>query len=60
LNPNAREYGNGELYSKKYNDEVQRIKNNYARDSAGDALILRPVGDALATSGYDSWANIGG
>lgn len=59
LNPNAREYGNGELYSKKYKDEVQRAKENYGRDSAGDALILRPVADALATSGYDAWANLG-
>ena len=59
LNPNAREYGNGELYSQMYLKEVQRAKDNYARDSAGDALIMRPVADALATSGYDAWANIG-
>jgi hypothetical protein len=59
LNPAAREYGNGELYSKKYRDEVQRAKDNYTRDSAGDALILRPVGDALATSGYGPWTELG-
>jgi hypothetical protein len=58
LNPNAREYGNGELYSKIYKDELQRAKDNYTRDSAGDALIMRPVIDALATSGYDAWAEI--
>jgi hypothetical protein len=59
LNPNAREYGNGELYSKIYKDELQRAKDNYTRDSAGDALIMRPVADALATSGYDSFAELG-
>jgi hypothetical protein len=59
LFPNAREYGNGQLYSTLYKAEVQRAKDNYARDSAGDALILRPVADALATSGYDAWAELG-
>jgi hypothetical protein len=60
LQPNAREYATGKLYSEMYKEELQRAKDNYGRDSAGDALILRPVGDALATSGYDSFANIGG
>jgi hypothetical protein len=59
LFPNAREYGNGQLYSTLYKAEVQRAKDNYARDSAGDALILRPAADALATSGYDAWAELG-
>jgi hypothetical protein len=59
LNPNAREYGNGELYSKKYKDEVQRIKDNYTRDSAGDALIMRPAEDAVMTSGYDTFLGLG-
>jgi hypothetical protein len=58
LNPNAREYGNGELYGKKYLAEVQRIKDNYTRDSAGDALILRPAEDAVATSGYDTFLEL--
>jgi hypothetical protein len=55
LNPQAREFQNGDLYMQKYRDEVQRAKDNYTRDSAGDALILRPVGDALITSGYGPW-----
>jgi hypothetical protein len=59
LMPNAREYGTGELYANLYRAEVQRAKDNYARDSAGDALILRPAADALATSGYDAWAELG-
>jgi hypothetical protein len=59
LNPNAREYGNGELYSKKYLAEVQRIKDNYTRDSAGDALIMRPAEDAVMTSGYDTFLQLG-
>jgi hypothetical protein len=59
LNPKAREFENGELYMTKYAKEVQRTKDNYTRDSAGDALILRPVGEALATSGCDSWQDIG-
>ncbi len=52
LNPKAREYEGGRTYMQMYKDEVQRAKDNYTRDSAGDALILRPVEDALATSGY--------
>jgi len=59
LNPNAREIANGTLYGKMYKDEVQRIKDNYARDSAGDALILRPVDDALVTSGYGPFQDLG-
>jgi hypothetical protein len=58
LNPNAREYGNGELYTKKYQSEVQRIKDNYTRDSAGDALIMRPAEDAVMTSGYDTFLGL--
>lgn len=60
LQPNAREIATGELYGSKYLKEVQRIKDNYARDSAGDALIMRPASDALATSGYGPFAGIGG
>jgi hypothetical protein len=59
LFPNAREFGTGALYSQLYQADVQRAKDNYARDSAGDALIMRPVADALATSGYDAWAELG-
>jgi len=59
LNPNSREIANGTLYGKMYKDEVQRIKDNYARDSAGDALILRPVDDALVTSGYGPFQDLG-
>jgi len=59
LQPNAREFGTGELYSEKYLKEVQRIKDNYTRDSAGDALIMRPAEDAVATSGYDTFLNLG-
>ncbi len=59
LNPQAREFQNGELYMNKYKEEVQRAKDNYTRDSAGDALILRPISDALATSGYGPWDALG-
>jgi hypothetical protein len=59
LNPNAREIETGQLYSKVYNAEVQRAKDNYTRDSAGDALILRPAADALVTSGYGPFADLG-
>jgi hypothetical protein len=59
LQPNARQVATGELYSKKYAAEVQRIKDNYARDSAGDALILRPAEDAVMTSGYDTFLSLG-
>jgi hypothetical protein len=59
LNPNSREIANGTLYGKMYKDEVQRIKDNYTRDSAGDALILRPVDDALVTSGYGPFQDLG-
>jgi hypothetical protein len=55
LNPNAREIKNGLTYKELYKDEVQRTKDNYTRDSAGDALILRPADDALVTSGYGPW-----
>lgn len=60
LQPNAREIATGKLYRELYKEELQRAKDNYGRDSAGDALILRPVGDALATSGYGPFAGIGG
>lgn len=60
LQPNAREYEGGRSYGALYKDEVQRIKDNYTRDSAGDALILRPVEDALATSGINSFVDLGG
>ncbi len=59
LNPRAREFENGELYDAKYLKEVQRTKDNYTRDSAGDALVLRPVQDALSTSGYGPWQDLG-
>jgi hypothetical protein len=55
LQPNAREVATGQLYGTLYKDELQRIKNNYERDSAGDALILRPASDAVMTSGYDTF-----
>ena len=58
LNPNAREYANGELYSQTYLKEVQRIKDNYTRDSAGDALILQPASDAVASSGYSTFLGL--
>jgi hypothetical protein len=59
LQPNAREYATGKLYRDIYKEELQRAKDNYTRDSAGDALIMRPVGDALMTSGYGPFAGIG-
>jgi hypothetical protein len=59
LQPNAREVATGELYGKQYQAEVQRIKDNYTRDSAGDALILRPASDAVMTSGYDTFLSLG-
>ncbi len=55
LQPKAREVATGKLYGDLYKDEVQRIKDNYTRDSAGDALVFRPVEDVLTTSGWDSW-----
>lgn len=51
LMPKAREYEGGRSYAEIYKADVQRIKDNYTRDSAGDALVLRPAEDALATSG---------
>jgi hypothetical protein len=59
LQPNAREVATGQLYSTVYKDEVQRIKDNYTRDSAGDALIMRPASDAVMTSGYDTFLALG-
>jgi hypothetical protein len=59
LQPSAREYGTGELYGKQYLDDVQRAKDNYARDSAGDALIMRPAEDAVMTSGYNTFLGLG-
>jgi hypothetical protein len=59
LNPNSREIENGQTYMAMYKDEVQRIKDNYARDSAGDALVMRPAEDALASSGYGAWYDLG-
>jgi hypothetical protein len=58
LNPKAREFENGKSYLQMYRDEVARIKENYTRDSAGDAQILRPVADALATSGYGAFLDL--
>lgn len=58
LQPNAREVATGQLYSTVYKDEVQRIKDNYTRDSAGDALIMRPASDAVLTSGYDTFLSL--
>jgi hypothetical protein len=58
LQPNAREVATGQLYGTLYKDELQRIKNNYERDSAGDALILRPASDAVMTSGYDTFLSL--
>jgi hypothetical protein len=58
LQPNAREVATGQLYGTLYKDELQRIKNNYERDSAGDALILRPASDAVLTSGYDTFLSL--
>jgi hypothetical protein len=59
LQPNAREYATGELYGKQYLAAVQRAKDNYTRDSAGDALIMRPAADAVLTSGYDTFLSLG-
>lgn len=59
LQPNAREVATGKLYREIYKEDLQTAKENYGRDSAGDALILRPAGDALATSGYGPFAGIG-
>lgn len=59
LQPNARQVATGKLYRELYKEEVQRAKDNYTRDSAGDALIMRPVEDALATSGYGPFTGIG-
>lgn len=59
LQPNAREIATGKLYRELYKEDLQMAKDNYGRDSAGDALILRPAGDALATSGYGPFAGIG-
>lgn len=59
LQPNAREVATGKLYRELYKEDLQMAKDNYTRDSAGDALILRPASDALATSGYDAWAELG-
>jgi hypothetical protein len=59
LQPNAREYATGKLYGEMYRDEVQRIKDNYTRDSAGDALIMRPAEDAVMTSGYSTFLSLG-
>lgn len=60
LQPNAREIATGKLYRELYKEDLQRAKDNYGRDSAGDALIMRPVEDALMTSGYGPFAGIGG
>jgi hypothetical protein len=60
LMPKAREYEGGRAYGEIYKAEVQRIKDNYTRDSAGDALILRPAEDALSTSGTNSFMDLGG
>jgi hypothetical protein len=57
LQPKAREYEGGKLYVELYRAEVQRIKDNYERDSAGDALILKPAEEVLASSGWDGWIN---
>lgn len=59
LQPNAREYATGKLYRDIYKDDLQRAKDNYERDSAGDALILRPAEDAVMTSGYDTFLALG-
>lgn len=59
LQPNAREVATGQFYSQIYKEEVQRIKDNYTRDSAGDALIMRPAEDAVMTSGYDTFLGLG-
>jgi hypothetical protein len=58
LQPYAREVATGQLYSQIYKTEVQRIKDNYTRDSAGDALIMRPAEDAVMTSGYDTFLEL--
>jgi hypothetical protein len=57
LMPKAREYEGGRLYAQMYKDEVARNITNYRGDSAGDSLVLRPVEDVLATSGWDAWIN---
>jgi hypothetical protein len=59
LQPNAREVATGKLYRELYKEELERAKENYARDSAGDALILRPAQDAVMTSGYDTFLSLG-
>jgi hypothetical protein len=59
LQPDAREIATGKLYRDMYKEDVQTAKDNYGRDSAGDALILRPASEALATSGYDAFAELG-
>lgn len=60
LQPNAREIATGKLYRELYKEDLQTAKDNYGRDSAGDALIMRPASDALMTSGYGPFAGIGG
>ena len=55
LQPNAREIATGKLYRELYKEDLQNAKDNYTRDSAGDALILRPASDAVMTSGYDTF-----
>jgi hypothetical protein len=59
LEPNAREIATGQLWGKSYLDDVQRAKDNYGRDSAGDALIMRPASDAVLSSGYDTFLSLG-
>jgi hypothetical protein len=55
LQPNAREYATGKTYMQLWTEKIQEIRDNYTRDSAGDAQILRPVSDALVTSGYGAF-----
>jgi hypothetical protein len=59
LQPNAREVATGKLYRELYKEDLQNAKDNYTRDSAGDALIMRPASDAVLTSGYDTFLSLG-
>jgi hypothetical protein len=59
LQPNAREVATGKLYRELYKEDLQNAKDNHTRDSAGDALIMRPASDAVMTSGYDTFLSLG-
>lgn len=57
--PKQREFAAREVYAKNYREEIQRLRDTYARSSAGDKLQITDPGTILASSGFaSSWGGL--